>query len=127
MARADAENSGDAENGPNMGPLAIKKREQYQKKLKMDRKELEQKFVEMQAKLDDTEAFWKDDSRHKDKKIAELERTNKSLADSNSFLTIKLKMLEAELMDKQEQVELLQSTMEKQQREAAIKFSAKFY
>lgn len=117
----DLENNGAADNG--MGTLTVKKREQYQKKLKMDRKELENKYVEMQAKLDDTEAFWKDDSRHKDKRIAELERSNKSLADSNSFLNIKLKMLEQELLDKQEEVQLLKSAMEKQ----AIKHSSKFY
>ena len=122
MLRAlDLENNGAADNG--MGTLTVKKREQYQKKLKMDRKELENKYVEMQAKLDDTEAFWKDDSRHKDKRIAELERSNKSLADSNSFLNIKLKMLEQELLDKQEEVQLLKSAMEKQ----AIKHSSKFY
>ncbi len=41
----------------------------------MDRRTLEQKYVELQAKLQDTEAFWKDDSRHKDKRISELERS----------------------------------------------------
>jgi hypothetical protein len=45
----------------------------------LDRKTLEQKFVELQAKLQDTEAFWKDDSRHKDKRISELERSVKHI------------------------------------------------
>ena len=121
----DSENSGDSKN--DMGTLTVKKRELYQKKLKMDRKELENKYVELQAKLDDTEAFWKDDSRHKDKRIAELERINKSLADSNSFLNIKLKMLEQELVDKQEEVDQLKATLEKNQRDAAVEYSKKFY
>jgi chromosome segregation ATPase len=128
----DTENSGDAENAGNIVMAgATKKREQYEKRqVKMDKRELEQKYVELQAKLEDTEAFWKDDSRHKDKRICELERQTKSLADSNSFLNIKLKMLEQELADKQEEVSALKQSLAKAhelQRQTALKFSHKFY
>jgi hypothetical protein len=45
------------------------------------------------------------------------------LADANSFLNIKLKMLEQELIDKQEQVDQLKDMNKKQ----AMKFSQQFY
>lgn len=126
----EEENSAGGDINPTTDAVKTKKREQYEKKLKMDKSELEQRYIELQAKLDDTEAFWKDDSRHKDRKILELERTNKSLLDSNSFLNIKMKMLEQELADKQEQVDVLKQQVEKldkQSRQAAVKYSNKFY
>jgi hypothetical protein len=48
---------------------------------------------------------------------------NKSLADSNSFLNIKLRMLEQELHDKQEEM----NELKVQHRQAALKWSSKFY
>ncbi len=128
----DAENAGDAENSQHMVMAGTtKKREQYEKRqVKMDRRELETRYVELQAKLEDTEAFWKDDSRHKDKRICELERQTKNLADSNSFLNIKLKMLEQELADKQEEASSLKQQLakaEQLQRSTALKWSSKFY
>ena len=138
--RGAAPRSIDLENSENVNSKneivmssKTKQREAYDKKTisaKMDRKELENKYVEMVAKLEDTEAFWKDDSRHKDKRICELERANKNLADSNSFLNIKLKMLEQELADKQEEAATLKSQLEKADKlakQTALKWSSKFY
>lgn len=132
-ARAqDAENSGDSTTGGSSNNSTgfvlsknTKKRDQLEqahKVSKMSHKELEQRFVELQAKLDDTETFYKDDCRHKDKRIAELERTLKAVTDTKDHLDIKLKMVEQELVDLRDEKDAMRAHYE-QQLDQALKLS----
>lgn len=127
----DGENNPEVENVNVTTMKKLKKRDEYQgQKVKMDKKELEMKYLELQAKLDDSECFWKDDSRRKEKKLSELERQNKALEDSTSYLTIKLKMMEQEIADQREENALLRQNLDnalKQNRAAAVKYSNRLY
>ena len=124
----DGENNPEVENVNVSTMKKVKKREEYQgQKVKMDKKELEMKYLELQAKLDDSECFWKDDSRRKEKRLSELERQNKALEDSSSFLSIKLKMMEQEIADQREENARLNASLEAVLKEnRALKREAKY-
>ncbi len=150
----DAENSGDADNNGFVISTVTKKREQYaEQRVRMSHKELEHKYIELLAKLDDTEAFWKDDCRHKDKRIAELERSLKvividacvvcvtsdvprhqAMSDTKDHLDIKLKMAEQELLDVKEEKAAMRAHYEekleaaaKLQRANAVRVAGRLY